>query len=469
MASRRFSRPGQHSADLRSGHVAEVMVTRHNGDRIRGSGYLIRTGVLLTAAHVVAEAETIRVRFNADQEGQWTAKGSVAWTSDPDSDAALLALTPEPGYSLRHAETARFGSVPSWNRWLTCSTVGFPLFKKRENPETRAVFRDSCHTKGSVPLLSNLREGRLEFRVPAPEYDPIPTRSPWQGMSGAAVWSDGRIIGIIVEHHRSEGLGSLTVSRVDHWSLPTEGPAGDAVRSAGLLSLSRVRPDRRTWVVPACVMVAIAVATGSTVALADRIHPSPPPLRFQVRGTCTKANEVLLNHSSGFTPDRDYTTRILTPSGQTYTDIEAQGTVTGKGTLGWRWPCSPSDQKGIWYAQITDEATGRHTAWVPFTIGTVQGYPCDVQEQHGQLVTGADPTDAPVRSDSNPALIAEVQCLLTYHGYGKTLGDQGVDGRYGNGTKSAIEDFQRANGTDPDGIVGAITWALLRSPHARHG
>ncbi|WP_143676019.1 NACHT domain-containing protein, partial [Streptomyces milbemycinicus] len=46
---------------------------------------------------------------------------------------------------------------------------------------------------------------------------PDPGVSPWEAMSGAAVWSEGHLIGVVIEHHASEGLGRLTASRVDRW------------------------------------------------------------------------------------------------------------------------------------------------------------------------------------------------------------------------------------------------------------
>ena len=66
-------------------------------------------------------------------------------------------------------------------------------------------------------MLSNRREGTLEVSVAAPERDPDPKVSPWGGISGAAVWSAGRVIGLIAEHHRSDGLGRLAATRVDRW------------------------------------------------------------------------------------------------------------------------------------------------------------------------------------------------------------------------------------------------------------
>ena len=39
--------------------------------------------------------------------------------------------------------------------------------------------------------------------------------SPWAGMSGAAVWADGRIVAVVAEHHPGEGTGRLTARRID--------------------------------------------------------------------------------------------------------------------------------------------------------------------------------------------------------------------------------------------------------------
>ena len=70
---------------------------------------------------------------------------------------------------------------------------------------------------GTIAVLSNRREGTLEVSVTPPGRDPDPQRSPWEGMSGAAVWSAGRIIGLIAQHHRADGLGPLAAIRVDRW------------------------------------------------------------------------------------------------------------------------------------------------------------------------------------------------------------------------------------------------------------
>ncbi len=47
--------------------VAEILVTLGaDGPGRRGSGYRVTTTIVLTAAHVVQDASTVRVRFEAD-------------------------------------------------------------------------------------------------------------------------------------------------------------------------------------------------------------------------------------------------------------------------------------------------------------------------------------------------------------------------------------------------------------------
>ncbi|ANP52811.1 hypothetical protein J2Z21_000353 [Streptomyces griseochromogenes] len=217
---------------LRAERAAEVIVTRPDGTRLRGSGYLVATGLVLTAAHVVRGAKAVTVRFNPDQDDEWSAPAQARWFGPGRTDAALLDIGPGPHSSpTREVDPVSFGAPGSDNAVLTCSAVGFPRFKLRQWPDG-SVARDVCHAWGHVPVLSNLRSGTLEFRVPPPER--TERGSPWEGMSGAAVWAEGRVIGIVVEHHRAEGPGTLTVSRADTWAGRGDGPGGELLRRAGL-------------------------------------------------------------------------------------------------------------------------------------------------------------------------------------------------------------------------------------------
>ncbi|HET7519428.1 MAG TPA: trypsin-like peptidase domain-containing protein, partial [Actinomycetes bacterium] len=215
--------------------VAEVLVTTAGpGPERRGSGYRVSPTSVLTAAHVVAGAARVRVRFDADRPGEWVAEATVAWDG-PDVDAAVVEIR------LRDGEEpvvpAGFGRVAERDAVVAASAMGFPRFKLRQDEAGppghagpapgqggRTVYRDSAHVTGTVAVLSNRRQGTLEVTVAPPERDPDPARSPWEGMSGAAVWSGGRIIGLVAEHHLPEGPGRLTATRVDGWyeRLPAE-------------------------------------------------------------------------------------------------------------------------------------------------------------------------------------------------------------------------------------------------------
>jgi hypothetical protein len=181
----------------------------------------VSESAVLTAAHVVADAARVRVRFNADRPGEWLADGRVDW-SDPGIDAAVVTIAAR-AEGDRQVPLAGFGRVAERDAVLACSAMGFPRFKLREDPGvllddgSPSQYRDSAHVVGTIAVLSNRREGTLEVSVAAPERDPDPKRSPWEGMSGAAVWSAGRIIGLVAEHHRADGLGRLAATRVDHW------------------------------------------------------------------------------------------------------------------------------------------------------------------------------------------------------------------------------------------------------------
>ncbi|WP_372348129.1 trypsin-like peptidase domain-containing protein [Streptomyces sp. KL116D] len=193
--------------------IAEVIVTGAAGARRRGSGYRIGDTAVLTAFHVVAQAADVQLRFDADRPGQWTAAATVAW-SDGGCDLAVLEFTPPPGAA--PVPAARFGRVDDERHAVVgVHAAGFPLWKRRRAPDGRQ-FRELHQADGTVAALSNLRTGTLEITVPVAAADPDPAVSPWSGMSGAAVWAGTRIVGVVAEHHRGEGLGRLTAVRVDH-------------------------------------------------------------------------------------------------------------------------------------------------------------------------------------------------------------------------------------------------------------
>ncbi len=194
------------------------------------------TTIVLTAAHVVQDASTVRVRFETDQPGEWLAE-VIDMLAVPEIDVALLTIVP-----LDTAEVvpARFGLIAERDELIDCSAVGFPRWKLRDDPA--GPYRDSAHIVGSASALANRREGTLEITVPPPERDPDPAVSPWQGMSGAAVFSNGRIVGILSRHYRSDGLGRLTASRAGRWRTQVSPARLHDMESLLGISLESLRP-----------------------------------------------------------------------------------------------------------------------------------------------------------------------------------------------------------------------------------
>ncbi|MFE6864504.1 trypsin-like peptidase domain-containing protein [Nocardia sp. NPDC057668] len=193
-------------------------------NKARGSGYRITTDHVLTADHVVAELERTLVRFCPDQPGEWEAEGVVIWRNRR-IDVAILRLDLT-GRESEILPPVRFGRLPELDVHLECSLMGYPRFKLREYPRVpgadNAAYRDSAHVRGRTTPWSNRREGTLAV-VGLPEPAESPTRpdgsrpSPWEGISGSALWSDGLLIGVVQSHHRTDGLGQLAASRVDQW------------------------------------------------------------------------------------------------------------------------------------------------------------------------------------------------------------------------------------------------------------
>ncbi|MER5184087.1 trypsin-like peptidase domain-containing protein [Streptomyces sp. NPDC002896] len=217
--------------------IAEIIVVTTAGAGRRGSGYRVTHTAVLTAAHVVADAVGVQVRFDADRPGQWMVPATVSW-SDADTDVAVLAFAPPAGSAA--VAPARFGRIADDRHAVVdVHAAGFPLWKQRRRPDGRR-FRELHQADGTVAALSNLRTGTLEITVAAAAADPDPHTSPWSGMSGSAVWVGTHIVGVVAEHHRWEGMARLTAARIDHILRRVDEPR--RVELAGLLGMPGLEP-----------------------------------------------------------------------------------------------------------------------------------------------------------------------------------------------------------------------------------
>lgn len=214
--------PSPEPAGLDPRRAVQILVETdgERGERRRGSGYRVTADAVLTAAHVVRDASVVRLRFVDAGRGTTEVPGTPVW-SDPTADIAVLRIEAGPDRDRLppHVAPVRFAHVTGV---VECEALGFPRFKLHRGPAPAAdgpaaTYRDSHHARGTTTPFSNMRRGTLELSLRAPEYDIDRHRSPWEGMSGAAVWSEGRLIGVVGEHHRSDGLGTLAAGRVQRW------------------------------------------------------------------------------------------------------------------------------------------------------------------------------------------------------------------------------------------------------------
>lgn len=189
----------------------------------------------------------------------------------------------------------RYGRVDGH---VACEALGFPRFKLRQDipvaadAAKSALYRDTHHAIGRLTPLSNRRQGTLEITVPAPERDADPSHSPWEGMSGAAVFAGGALVGMISEHHKSDGPGRLAARPVSQWYGLADEQVADLRVLLGLPEQKKLQPVsggtvqrlfRRTptwvkWTVAFVVGAAVSFGTLYYVGLQDR-----PPLTVTVQ------------------------------------------------------------------------------------------------------------------------------------------------------------------------------------------
>src|SRR6266436_9450679 len=111
--------------------VAQLAVDRGpDRDGLRGSGYLIAPGRVLTAALVVAGASAVRVRLDVGKDTQVEVQAET-WWADPaghnGTDLAVVTI-PEDVTAGRECKLARFGRIGDGADVLMVQAFGFPRF-----------------------------------------------------------------------------------------------------------------------------------------------------------------------------------------------------------------------------------------------------------------------------------------------------------------------------------------------------
>ncbi|MFD8997774.1 hypothetical protein, partial [Streptomyces abikoensis] len=164
-----------------------------------GSGYVIAPGLVLTSAHVVPTVGGAVTFFRPGKDGQYAA--TVAWRGTPGGrdDAALLRFDeghPDMEGAPRPVAPVRWGRLVTHRPATGCETWGLPAVVQREHQAVEIL-----HEQGTVNRadrsVNNRYLMRLAERV-VPCTDPSGRAiSPWAGLSGAAMFCDGLLTGVI--------------------------------------------------------------------------------------------------------------------------------------------------------------------------------------------------------------------------------------------------------------------------------
>lgn len=156
-----------------------------------GSGYLLGGRLVLTAAHVVCPhgraLATVRVRVESE-----LVAAEVAWyRCAGEVDVALLVVTESAWVPPVWPQPVRWGRLVTSRAGQGCEALGFPsvVAEPRRRDTHRAV--------GVLNPGSLVKAGRYAMEVSNPPARPAEGGSRWAGMSGAAVLSEGLIVGVV--------------------------------------------------------------------------------------------------------------------------------------------------------------------------------------------------------------------------------------------------------------------------------
>jgi TIR domain len=169
--------------------IAMIYAASENDERL-GSGYFVNHRLVLTAGFLVRESDgekTDRVLVRQLGTKEWIA-ARLVWASK-DRNMALLE---HDALSIESSDVPEFGEITGTNP-IHCTAVGFPEFKKRPDRG-----RDAEQIFGNILPLSRTESGLFDIDLTTSFPSSNPAGSPWAGMSGAAVFVDDYLVGIIV-------------------------------------------------------------------------------------------------------------------------------------------------------------------------------------------------------------------------------------------------------------------------------
>jgi len=279
----RVGRCRSDGSDFRD-RIVEVVADMGEGANERyqyGSGCIVAPNTVLTAAHVVRQAKSVRIRDRLKDSFPVDGAGNLLSAPDSSFDMAILHVPEERLAAFQPLTIARVDrSYPSPNVVRDCDAIGYPEFMEFRSAPGSEVVRDVVHVRGDIPIMSSSITGRLTLQVsawprPLPEGQLKLGRSEWSGMSGAPVFSKSRLIGVVTEHRIRQGASSISVSPL------ADLPSGEWWRRLGVRNPRRLR--RLPWRISR--RQAVVVATSSAVLLVAASAAGTLESWLRTRGT----------------------------------------------------------------------------------------------------------------------------------------------------------------------------------------
>src|SRR5215469_1775337 len=164
-----------------------------------GSGYLLTPRLVLTARHVVVPSAALRCTVRplpfAGTVEEHDYEAIVEWSVE-ELDVALLRIV-DARWSAGAVRDGWWAPVTGTEE-VPVSGVGFPRFQRDDTEQLVARLRP----------LSGLIRHRLELIVDDPPTARDDGASPWAGISGAAVFAEDMLVGVVLidptetGHHR---------------------------------------------------------------------------------------------------------------------------------------------------------------------------------------------------------------------------------------------------------------------------